>query len=82
MMICEICGKKKAHGSSKQHRRGVAGKRWMDRVPATPRLFKPNLQDKTVVINGESRKMKLCTKCIKRIKNYKSIKDYKDIKVV
>jgi large subunit ribosomal protein L28 len=82
MMICDICGKGKVMGSSQHHRRGVAGKRWMSRVTATPRLFVPNLQNKTVMVNGEKKKMKLCAKCIKRIKKYKAIKNYKNIAVV
>jgi len=58
--ICANCGKKAVVGSSKHHRRGVAGKRWKNRVPPTPRLFKPNLQK----FDGRL----LCTKCIKRLK--------------
>jgi large subunit ribosomal protein L28 len=77
--ICDICGKKKSVGRSQQHKRGVAGKRWRKKTTATPRTFKPNLQKKTVLISGEKKKMKLCTKCIKRIKKYKSIKSYKNI---
>ncbi|OGM10996.1 hypothetical protein A2Z22_03985 [Candidatus Woesebacteria bacterium RBG_16_34_12] len=77
--ICDICGKKSVMGRSQQHRRGVAGKRWKKRVQATPRLFRPNLQKKTIVINGEKKQMKLCAKCIKRIKKYKAIKNFKTI---
>jgi large subunit ribosomal protein L28 len=78
-MICDICGKHKAVGRSQKHKRGVAGKRWRKAVTATPRVFKPNLQKKTVIVSGEKQKMKLCAKCIKRIKKYKSIKTYKNI---
>jgi large subunit ribosomal protein L28 len=81
-MVCDICGKRKSVGRSQKHKRGVAGKRWKKRVAATPRVFKPNLQVKTVVIAGEKKKMKLCTSCIKRIKKYNSIKDYKNISFV
>jgi ribosomal protein L28 len=82
MMICYICGKGKVVGRSQKHKRGVAGKRWKNRVQSTPRLFLPNLQMKTVEIAGEKKKMKLCAKCIKRIKKYESIKDYTEIKVL
>jgi ribosomal protein L28 len=61
---CMICGKTAVVGSSKQHRRGVAGKRWKKRVTPTPRLFKPNLQK----YNGKL----LCAKCIKRLKKEKA----------
>jgi ribosomal protein L28 len=69
-------------GRSQKHKRGVAGKRWKYRAQVTPRLFKINLQKKTVLINGESKQMRLCTKCIKRIKKYGKIGDYKNISFV
>lgn len=81
-LVCDICGKSKSVGSSQKHRRGVAGKRWKKRVARTPRTFKPNLQKKTVVVDGVKQKMNLCTKCIKRIKKYGSIKDYSKIAFV
>jgi ribosomal protein L28 len=64
------------------HGRGVAGKRWKKRAQVTPRLFKINLQKKTVLINGMVKQMRLCTKCIKRIKKFASIGDYKNISFV
>jgi ribosomal protein L28 len=79
--ICQICEKKNVMGNSKSHKRGVAGKRWKKRAPVTPRLFEANLQKVTVTIAGESKQMRLCTKCIKRIKKYKAIGDYKNIVV-
>ena len=80
--VCDICGKVTSHGSSKKHRRGVAGKRWKNRVTPTPRLFKPNLQRKTLLVNGVKMKMRICTKCIKRIKKYGSVQNYSNIAVV
>lgn len=79
MLVCEICGKHKAIGRSQQHRRGVAGRRWKKRAQKTPRVFKPNLQKKTVVVTGDKKQMKICTKCIKRIRNYGAVGDYKKI---
>lgn len=79
---CKICGKKTAVGSSQKHRRGVAGKRWMNRAQKTRRVFKPNLQRVTLNIAGDVKKMRICGKCIKRIKKYGSIKDFKKISVV
>jgi len=66
--VCDNCGKKTVAGHSQTHRRGVAGKRWKHRVQATPRLFKPNLQWKSLMINGEKQRMRLCAKCIKRFR--------------
>ena len=79
MLVCEICGKQKRVGRSQQHRRGVAGRRWKKRAQKTPRVFKPNLQKKTVIINSDKKQMKICTKCIKRIKKYGSVGDYKKV---
>lgn len=69
-------------GRSQKHKRGVAGKRWKYRAQVTPRLFRINLQKKTALINGKSKQMRLCAKCIKRIKNYSSIGEYKNITFV
>lgn len=79
---CQICQKKTVSGSSQQHQRGVAGKRWKKRAEKTKRLFIPNLQSVTVLMGTIEYKMKLCTKCIKRIRNYKSIGDIKNIQIV
>lgn len=79
--ICQICGKKNIMGRSQTHRRGVAGKRWRHRSQVTPRLFRVNLQRVTVKLNGEDKKMRLCTKCIKRIKKFEKIGDYKQITI-
>lgn len=80
--ICDICGKGTVVGRSQKHRRGVAGKRWKKRVKATFRLFRPNLQKKSFLINGKRKQMKVCTKCIKAVKNKGKVKSYKNISVV
>jgi len=67
-VACYICGKIAVFGSSQKHRRGVAGKRWKNRVTPTPRLFRPNLQLKTIVVKGKPIQVKMCAKCIKRRK--------------
>lgn len=63
------------HGRSHTHKRGVAGGRWKKKAPKTLRLFKPNLQKMTIFEKGEEKRIKLCTKCLKRIK--KDVKDGK-----
>jgi len=82
MAVCAICGRYSQIGRSQKHRRGVAGKRWKNRVIATPRLFKINIQVKTLVINGEKRKMKVCANCLKRIKKFGQIRNYSNIAIV
>lgn len=66
--ICENCGKRTVVGRSQKHRRGVAGKRWKNRVTPTPRLFRANIQKVTVEENGKRVQKYLCAKCIKRMK--------------
>jgi ribosomal protein L28 len=80
--ICEICGKKNVMGRSQKHHRGVAGKRWRKRAPETSKLFKVNLQRVTLKIGGEEKKMRICTKCLKKIKKDGKIKSYSSISVV
>jgi ribosomal protein L28 len=58
---CDICGKGKTIGTSGAHKYG--GK-WAMRAIKTTKIWKPNLQNYTV----DGKKMKLCTRCIKRIK--------------
>lgn len=65
---CDNCGKGTVHGVKQRHHRGVAGKRWKRRAQQTARLFKPNLQNATVMLAGVPVSLKLCTRCIKRFK--------------
>ncbi len=55
-------------GTSQKHGRGVAGKRWKKRAQATARVFKVNIQPATIILDGHEKKVKLCTKCIKKLK--------------
>jgi len=74
-MPCYHCGKGVVFGRSHTHHRGVAGGRWKKRAQKTARIFKPNLQHVNIMVEGEKKRVKLCTKCLKRIK--KDIKDGK-----
>ena len=67
-MECYHCGKGVMFGRSHTHHRGVAGGRWKKRAPKTQKLFKPNLQPVIILIAGQQKRVKLCTKCIKRVK--------------
>lgn len=72
-MPCYYCGKGVLFGRRHTHHRGVAGGRWKKRAPKTQRIFRPNLQRANIIENGKIKRVKLCTKCLKRIK--KDIKD-------
>ena len=52
--VCEICGKHPVAGRSISHSHRV-----------TNRTFRPNIQKVSVVFDGKSRKMNVCTSCMK-----------------
>ena len=51
--VCEICGKHPVAGRSISHSHRV-----------TNRTFRPNIQKVSVVGDGKSRKMNVCTSCM------------------
>jgi large subunit ribosomal protein L28 len=60
--ICEICGKGSQFGQNIRH---VHSGSWALRAPRTKRRWMPNLQTVTVP-NGEvTKRMRICTKCLK-----------------
>lgn len=67
-MVCYHCEKGVLYGRSHTHHRGVAGGRWKKRAPKTQRIFEPNLQPVEIMLDGKVKRVKLCTKCVKRIK--------------
>jgi ribosomal protein L28 len=67
-MECFHCGKGAVLGRSHTHGRGIAGGRWKKRAQKTARIFHPNLQPIHIIVKGVDKRVKLCTKCIKRVK--------------
>ena len=65
-MKCENCGKGIMYGHNVSH-----SKR------RTRRIFKPNLHRVRVVVEGISKRMKLCAKCIRMFKKKPSEKTVK-----
>lgn len=65
---CDNCFKSSVVGVTQRHRRGVAGKRWNKRAQATVKVFRPNLQNATLLIDGKRERVKLCVKCLKKLK--------------
>jgi large subunit ribosomal protein L28 len=51
---CEICGKKPVVGRTISHAHNVRARR-----------FEPNLQRIRVSVNGGTRRMRVCTRCIR-----------------
>jgi large subunit ribosomal protein L28 len=51
---CEICGKKPSVGNRVSHAHNLTKRRWL-----------PNLQTVHANVNGQTKTMRVCTKCIK-----------------
>jgi large subunit ribosomal protein L28 len=51
---CEVCGKKPAVGRTVSHAHNVG-----------PRRFEPNLQPVRAVVNGATKRMRVCTRCLR-----------------
>jgi len=51
---CEICGKGPKFGRNISHAHNV-----------TPRRFEPNLQTVRAVVNGSTKRMRVCTRCLR-----------------
>ncbi len=60
-MSCEICGKKPVVGRRVSHAHNVR-----------PRRFEPNLQTVRAVINGGTRRVRVCTRCLRSQKIVKA----------
>jgi large subunit ribosomal protein L28 len=58
---CEVCGKGPAVGRNISHAHNV-----------TPRRFEPNLQRVKVAVNGGSKHMRVCTRCLRSNKVVKA----------
>ncbi|HET8631242.1 MAG TPA: 50S ribosomal protein L28 [Thermomicrobiales bacterium] len=54
MAMCEICGKTKRAGNNVSHSH-----------LKTKRVFRPNIQRTTIVVNGVPKQIKACTRCIR-----------------
>ena len=58
---CEVCGKGPVVGRNVSHAHNVSSRR-----------FEPNLQRVKVVVNGGSKHMRVCTRCIRSQKVVKA----------
>ena len=61
MKSCEICGKGPKFGRNVSHAHNVS-----------PRRFEPNLQTVRAVVNGGTRRIRVCTRCIRSNKVVKA----------
>ncbi len=54
MAMCEMCGKHKQSGNNVSHSN-----------LHTKRVFRPNIQKTTLIVNGRKEKRTLCTRCMR-----------------
>jgi large subunit ribosomal protein L28 len=52
--VCEICGKKPLVGNNVSHAHNK-----------TKKIWRPNLRQVNTVVNGQKRKVKVCTRCLR-----------------
>ena len=52
--VCEICGKAPSFGRNVSHANNKTPRRWL-----------PNLQRVRAVVNGTTRRLRVCTQCLK-----------------
>jgi large subunit ribosomal protein L28 len=52
--VCEICGKGPVTGNNVSHANNKTRRRWY-----------PNLQRVRAIVNGQTRRLRVCTACIK-----------------
>lgn len=67
-MKCFNCGKGIMVGLQHKHHPGVAGGRWKRRAPKTRKVFKPNLHWARVPLEGNMKRVRLCTKCLRMVR--------------
>ena len=58
MAVCEVCQKEAIHGNKLSITRSHISKR-------TPRTWKPNLRRIKADVNGETKTIHVCAKCLK-----------------
>ena len=61
MAKCEICGKSVTNGNKISIARSHVSRR-------APRTWKPNLRTVRIKVNGEAKKMSVCSKCLRSAK--------------
>jgi large subunit ribosomal protein L28 len=59
---CEICGKGPLVGNNVSHAHNKSKRRWL-----------PNLQRVRVILNGTTKRVRICTKCLKSGKVQKAV---------
>ena len=56
MAMCEVCGKTRSFGHNVSHSKRRTNRDWL-----------PNVQTKTVLLNGELKRVTICTRCLRTL---------------
>ncbi|MBN1399832.1 MAG: 50S ribosomal protein L28 [Anaerolineae bacterium] len=56
MAVCEICGKGRQFGHNVSHSKRRTNRSW-----------RPNIQKVTTLIDGETRQIRVCTRCLRTL---------------
>jgi large subunit ribosomal protein L28 len=59
--VCDVCGKGPQFGNNISHAHNVTRRRW-----------NPNLQAVRALVNGASKRIRVCTSCIRAVRSPKS----------
>jgi len=59
---CEVCGKGTTFGRNIRHQHSG---RWQRKAPRTNRTFKANVHVKSLTIGGKTRRVNICTRCLR-----------------
>jgi large subunit ribosomal protein L28 len=59
---CDLCGKTTTYGRNIRHKHSG---RWERKAPKTNRTFKANVQNKTLIVDGITLRLKICTRCLR-----------------
>lgn len=64
MAQCDYCGKSKMFGRNIRHKHSIG---WALRAQKKPRVFNPNVQKTRLVVDGVSRRVNICTRCLRTL---------------
>ena len=53
-VVCDVCGKKPTYGHNVSHAKNHTPRRWV-----------PNVQTKRMTVNGETKRVHICTRCLR-----------------
>lgn len=62
MAKCDVCGKGTVYGRNIRHKHSG---RWERKAPRTNRLFRANVQKRTITVGGRQYWLKMCTRCMR-----------------